>query len=134
MTNLECAIAVLMSHREARGWTDEAVALDLLGQLGVEAAGEAVHATPVVDPSLVTEAEVVAAEATAQEAVDKATSARAALIAQTAAGARRADVAADEANVGKGADYPEAAADQAKAANSPEVAAKARTTGRTARS
>lgn len=133
MTNLECAIAVLMSHREARGWTDEAVALDLLGQLGVEAAGEAVHATPVVDPSLVTEADVVAAEASAREAVDKATSARAALIAQTAAGARRADVAADEANVGKGADYPEAAADQAKA-DPPEAAAKARTTGRTARS
>ena len=62
MTNLECAIAVLAKQREARRWTDEAVALDLLAQLGLDVAGEAKNAAPVIDPALI-EAEVVAAEA-----------------------------------------------------------------------
>ena len=36
MTNLECAIAVLATHREARRWTDEAVAADLMVQLKLD--------------------------------------------------------------------------------------------------
>lgn len=90
MTNLECALAVLVKHREARGWQDEAVALDLLAQLGLDAAAEAANAAPVVDPSLVSEAEVVAAEAAAKAAADKATAARDALAAQTEAAAKAA--------------------------------------------
>ncbi|MGD0110158.1 MAG: hypothetical protein ABSC06_40020 [Rhodopila sp.] len=98
MTNLECALAVLVKHREARGWQDEAVALDLLAQLGLDAAAEAANAAPVVDPSLVSEAEVVAAEAAAKAAADKARAARDALNAQTEAEAKaHADVAADQA-------------------------------------
>jgi len=85
MTNLECALAVLVKHREARAWADEAVALDLLAQFGLDAAAEAANAAPVVDPSLVSEAEVVAAEAAAKAAADKATAARDALAAQTEA-------------------------------------------------
>jgi hypothetical protein len=57
---------VLVSHREARRWTDEAVALDLLAQLGLDAAGEAKNAAVVGDTSLVTEA-VVAPEAASLE-------------------------------------------------------------------
>jgi hypothetical protein len=90
MTNLECVIAVLISHREARRWTDEAVAHDLLAQLGLDAAGDAKNAVTPVDPSLVTEAEVVAAETAAQEAADKAKAARDALDAQHEAGAEAA--------------------------------------------
>lgn len=97
MTNLECVIAVLASHREARRWTDEAVAHDLLAQLGLDAAGEAKNAAPVIDPSLITEAEVVAAEAAAKEAADKARAARDALDAQAEAAKARADVATDQA-------------------------------------
>lgn len=52
MTNLECAILVLEKHREARQWTDNAVAVELLAQLGLDAAGEAVHATLAVDPAV----------------------------------------------------------------------------------
>lgn len=85
MTNLECVVAVLTSHREARKWTDEAVAHDLLAQLGLDATGGAAHAAPVVDPSLVTEAEVVAAETVAKEARAKAMAARNALEAQAEA-------------------------------------------------
>lgn len=83
MTNLECVIAVLASHREARRWADEAVALDLLAQLGLDAAGDAAHAAPVVDPSLVTEDEVVAAETEARQALETAQAKRQALNAQT---------------------------------------------------
>ena len=85
MTNLECAIAVLASHREARRWADEAVAADLLARLGLDPAGDAAHAAPVVDPSLLTEDEVAAAELAAEEAIDKAKAARAALNAQAEA-------------------------------------------------
>lgn len=85
MTNLECAIAVLASHRDARRWTDEAVALDLLAQLGLDAAGEAKNPAPVIDPAMITEDEVAAAENMAKEAADKAKAAREALDKQAAA-------------------------------------------------
>jgi hypothetical protein len=85
MTNLECAIAVLTRHREARRWADEAVAADLLARLGLDPAGDAAHAAPVVDPSLLTEDEVAAAETAAEEATGKAKAARATLNAQAAA-------------------------------------------------
>lgn len=45
-TNYECVISVLATHREARRWADEAVAIDLLAQLGLDAAGE-VGAVPM---------------------------------------------------------------------------------------
>lgn len=99
MNNLECVVATLVRHREARGWTDDAVATDVLAQLGLDVAGDAAHATPAVDPSLVTEDEVVAAETAAQEAVDKAKAARDALNAQVEAEARTKErEAADQAN------------------------------------
>ncbi len=46
MTNLECTVAVLAKHREARQWTDEAVAAELVAQLGLDPAGDAKNATP----------------------------------------------------------------------------------------
>lgn len=82
-TNAECAVAVLASHREARKWSDEAVALDLLTQLGLDPAGEAKNAAPIINASTITEDEVVAAETAAKEAADKAKAARDALNAQT---------------------------------------------------
>ena len=84
-TNLEAAVAVLKSHRDARGWSDAAVATDLLAQLGLDATGNAKHAKPVVDPNQITEAEVVAHETAAQQAADKAKHARAQLTAQSGA-------------------------------------------------
>jgi hypothetical protein len=94
MTNLEAVIAVLVTHREARRWTDQAVAIDLLAQLGLEVGGDAAHATPLVDPGI-TEDEVVAAEKVAQEAFDKAKAARAALDAAKA----KTNPGADQAKV-----------------------------------
>jgi hypothetical protein len=87
MTNLACAVAVLASHRAARHWTDEAVAADLLMQLGLDVNGEAKNPTPAVDPSLVTEDQVTAAEAAAKEAAEKAKEARDQLTAQQNANA-----------------------------------------------
>lgn len=49
MTNLECVMAVLESHREARRWNDETVAIDILAQLGVDDVGQAPNAAPVQD-------------------------------------------------------------------------------------
>lgn len=49
MTNLETAVAILAKHREARQWTDEAVAADLLAQLGLDAAAEVTDATAQAD-------------------------------------------------------------------------------------
>jgi hypothetical protein len=83
MNNLECAVRVLAMHREARKWSDEAVAADMLAQLGLEVDGDAAHASPVINPSSITEGEVVAAEVAARDAVDRAKAARAALDAQT---------------------------------------------------
>jgi hypothetical protein len=81
MNNMECIVAVLTAHREHRHWTDEAVAMDLVAQLGIDPVGEAKNAKPVVAPGI-TEDEVMAHEAAAKEAVAKATAAREALNAQ----------------------------------------------------
>jgi hypothetical protein len=70
MNNRECALAVLTKHREARTWTDEAVADELLAQLDLDPAAVAEKA------SLVTEEQAAAAEAAAKAAADKATSLR----------------------------------------------------------
>jgi hypothetical protein len=95
MNNMECAIACLTAHREARGWTDQAVAADLLAQLGLDPEGEAKNAVVPHDPTMITEDEVVAHETAAKEAVDKAKAARDKLHAQTEAEAKdKADVAA----------------------------------------
>ncbi len=71
MNNMECAIAVLASHRAARQWTDEAVAAEMLAQLGLDPAGVAAHATPPSPDdldSLVVEAEQRDFEAEAKAA------------------------------------------------------------------
>lgn len=106
-TNLECVVNVLAAHREARHWTDEAAAADVVAQLGLDPAGEAKNAAPVVSPGI-TEDEVLAHEAAAKEAVDKATAARAALEAQkdpdAAAKAQAdADAAAEQARADEAA-------------------------------
>lgn len=49
MNNLECAIAVLAKHREARQWADDVVAADLVAQLGLDPQGNAKNAIPVVE-------------------------------------------------------------------------------------
>jgi hypothetical protein len=106
ITNLEAAEAVLAAHREARQWTDAAVAADLVAQLGLDPAGEAKNAKPVVMPGI-TEDEVIAHETAAKEAADKAKAARDALNAQKAEAAKpaadaAAQVARDEtARVGR---------------------------------
>jgi hypothetical protein len=83
MTNLECVVAILAAHREARMWDDAAVAADLVAQLGLKPDGNAANAKPVVAPGI-TEDEVKAHEAAAAEAVAKAKASREALIAQNA--------------------------------------------------
>lgn len=85
MNNLECVMSALASHREARRWSDETVAIDILAQLGMDTEADAANAKPVVDHDAVTEESVVAAEAAADVAVGAATEARAALDAQNAA-------------------------------------------------
>lgn len=45
MTNLETIIAVLAGHREARQWSDDAVAADLVTKLGLDAAAIMPEAT-----------------------------------------------------------------------------------------
>lgn len=54
MTNLERVVAVLERHREARRWADEAVARDLLAELGVDVDGRVLTATEV-DPAATVE-------------------------------------------------------------------------------
>lgn len=83
MNNMECAVAVLAAHRAGGQWTDEAVARDMLAQLDVDPVGNAAKARPVVMPGI-TEDEVRAQEAAAEEAVAKARAAREALDAQRA--------------------------------------------------
>lgn len=78
MNNHDCAVAVLEAHREARRWTDDAVAADLLAQLGLDPSAEAKNAVLPAAPGI-TEDEVVALEAAAKEALDKAHAARAEL-------------------------------------------------------
>lgn len=102
MTNLECAVAVLASHREGRKWHDPAVAADLLAQLGVDPEGEASNAVTRADPLLVSELEVLAAEAAAKDATEKAKGLRDQLLAQEQADATaRAFTAADQAKAAK---------------------------------
>jgi hypothetical protein len=110
MTNLECTLNVLAMHREARGWSDEAVATDLLTQLSLDPAGTAKNATtPAPDPAVVTEADVAVAETAAGVATDKAEAARGALHAQTAATAQtHADEAAAQAKAAHAAAAPAA--------------------------
>lgn len=107
MNNLEATIAVLAAHREARQWSDDAVAADLVAQLGLKPDGEAKNAKPVVMPGI-TEDEVVAHETAAKEAVAKAEAARAALKAQD-----------DEAKAADKSDADKAAADRATAQQRP---------------
>jgi hypothetical protein len=76
MNNHEAVVAVLRRHREARAWTDEAAATEVLAQLGLDAGGEAKDATPAGDPSAVSEDEVTAHEQAAANAVQKAKEAR----------------------------------------------------------
>lgn len=121
MDNLECAMAVLAAHREARQWDDRAVAVDLVAQLGLDWAGEAKYAKPVAAPRI-TEDEVLAHEAAAKEATDKAAAARAELNARLAAEDQaKADAATDQAKAAK--DTRDAAAKDA--ASKPAPAAKA---------
>ena len=49
MSNFDYAVDVLFRHREARQWTDEAVARDLLARFGIDPAGD-VDAVPPVAP------------------------------------------------------------------------------------
>jgi hypothetical protein len=78
MNNRQCVVNLLLAHRQAMRWTDEAVADDVLRQLDLDPEGEAKNATPVFAGGI-TEDEVVAHETAAQAAVDKATAARAQL-------------------------------------------------------
>jgi hypothetical protein len=112
VNNLETVINVLASHREARQWTDTAVADDILSQLDVDPTGEAKNAAPVIVGGI-TEDEVIAAETAAKEAADKATAARDALNRQTAAPEYQAKIDADAAAEQAKADA--AAADDANA-------------------
>lgn len=95
MNNQECVVAVLASHREARQWNDETVAIDLLAQLGLDPQGDAAHASPIINQSTITEDEVVAAENAAKEATDKAKAAREALDAQNKDQSSKPDAGAD---------------------------------------
>ncbi len=49
MTNIELVVSVLAAHREARRWADEAVAVDVLARLGLDAEAESAPAAVVVD-------------------------------------------------------------------------------------
>lgn len=121
MDNLECAMAVLAAHREARQWDDRAVAMDMLAQLGMKPDGEAKNAVAPVPPGI-TEDEVLAHEAAAKEATDKAAAARAELNARLEAEDKaKADAATDQAKAAK--DARDAAAKDA--ASKPEPVAKA---------
>lgn len=109
MTNLECAVAVLAMHREARQWDDNAVAADMLRQLDVDPAGDAKKARPAPDPSMISEGEVLAHEATAKEAAERAKAARDRLNAQVAVEAKANAVeAVDRAKVAVDAARPSA--------------------------
>ena len=109
-TNLEATLTVLKRHRDARAWSDTSVANDLLQQLGLDPAHVAANAAPPPPPPGVTEAEVVAHEAAAKAATDKAVAARTALLAQHELEAKaKAQAAADQAAAAK------AKADAAKA-------------------
>jgi hypothetical protein len=79
MNNIECVVAVLARHREARHWTDEAVAANLLAELGLDPTDKAAHATAAIDLAQVTEDQVTAAEKAAEQADETARELRARL-------------------------------------------------------
>jgi hypothetical protein len=100
MNNHEAVVATLARHREARNWTDHAVADDLCQQLDLNPTGEASKARMLVDPSMISEDEVVAHETAAKLAAQKATEARAKLNEQKADEAKpHADESADHAKL-----------------------------------
>lgn len=76
MNNLDCTLSILEAHRNARAWSDSAVANDLLNQLGLDPKADAANPAPVVDPE---EAEVAMAEAHAKDVMARAMAARAKL-------------------------------------------------------
>jgi hypothetical protein len=117
---MEAVIAALAAHREARQWNDEVVAADLIAQLGLKPDGEAKNAKPAMAPGI-TEDEVLAHEAAAKEATDKAKAARDALNAQKTEGDDKAKSDADQA---KAADAKRDADAKAVAAVKPAEAAK----------
>ena len=84
MNNTECAVAVIARHREARTWTDVAVAANLLAELGLDPNGNAAHATANVDARRVTEDQVAAAEGVAHQHAETAAALRARLDEQEA--------------------------------------------------
>jgi hypothetical protein len=95
MNNMECVVGTLARHREARMWSDDAVAADLLAQLGLKPDAEAKNAIEPPDPDVMAEHEVAAFELAAKEASDKATAARQAVMAKAADEAKaKADEAA----------------------------------------
>jgi hypothetical protein len=70
-TNREVLVHTLATHRHGRAWTDEAVADDVLQQLGVDPAGEAKHARSMPQNGL-SEDEVVQQETIARQHSEKA--------------------------------------------------------------
>ena len=116
MNNQECVVATLARHREARAWTDEAVAADLLAQLGLKPDADAKNAIEPPDPDVMAEEEVRALEAAAKEASDKATAARQAVMAKAADEAKaKADEAAATAKATQAARDAKAKDDQTAA-------------------
>lgn len=112
VNNYDCAVAVLAAHRAMMNWTDEDVARDLVAQLGLDPVGEAKNARPVVAAGI-TEDEVLAHEAAAQAAVDKAKAARAELDAQAQEEANaKAEAAATQAEALKASMAADAEAKQ----------------------
>lgn len=75
-TNRECVVAALEQHRLGGAWNPEAVADDVIAQLGLKPDSDAKNAKPIVDPNALSEDEVRAAEAQAKEAQDKAKAVR----------------------------------------------------------
>lgn len=104
MNNMDCVVGTLARHREARMWDDGVVATDLLAQLGLKPDGDAKNAIIPPDPDVMAEDEVVALEAAAKEATDKATAARQAIAAKAADEAKaKADEAAANAKAAQAA-------------------------------
>ncbi len=68
-TNMECVVAVLAGHRAARTWTDEAVATEILKQLGLKPDAVATNAVPQV-VARVTDDQIMAAEAAREKATN----------------------------------------------------------------
>lgn len=71
MTNLDLATGILEKHRQARNWTDLAVAVDLLAQFGLDPAGTVgavVVEAPAAQPAAVAAPTAPAAQPAAAEA------------------------------------------------------------------